>query len=155
MYISDFQGYLKRLNPLLYVNNEKAQLRMEGHGFLVGGIYLRKAIQRRNIKQDHWHYADSKKEREFLEASHTGKMDKFVTGLTVNHIPEFDYFDKETGKLLARGYRTILQILINKRLADKTKVKQVFRCSSLGEADYDKLTLQQRWQFQINRDRNR
>lgn len=155
MYISDFQNNLKRLNSLLYVNTEKAQLRMQGHGFLVGGIYLRKAIQHRNIKQDHWHYADSKKEREFLEASHTGKMDKFVTGLTVNHIPEFDYFDRETGKLLARGYRTILQIIINKKLVVNSKAKRIFRCSSLGEADYDKLTLVQKWQFQIEKDRNK
>lgn len=155
MYIGDFQDKLICLNPLLYVNNEKAQLRMKEHGFLVGGIYLRKAIQNRSIKKDHWHYADSKKERDFLEASHNGRMDKFVTGLTVNHIPEYDYFDKESGKLLARGYRTILQILISKRLVDGWKAKRVFRCSSLGEADYDRMRLVERWQFQVKRDQER
>lgn len=141
VYLFDFQSKLKRLNPLLCVHVEKAN--RIAPGVFVTGIYLRQPKRHASAAKTNTNYA-SLEQREILQSAAEGHKDVFVHGVSTNYVPEYDIFDLDREKLLMPGYRTILLALVKKGLCPLDRARRVFNCSSLGDTDWDKITLVQR-----------
>lgn len=86
-------------------------------------------------------------QRTYLEAIEAGELDKFICGVSINFVPEYDRFDIEECKILMPGYRTILMRLVKDNLISLDKARKVFDCPSLGESDYDKLNFMQKYNW--------
>ena len=145
MLIGDFQNKLKKVNPLLYVQTDKAVLRPEGHRH--SGIYLKNnqrhamGIARENygiVNPNHIKY---------LEALEKGDLDTFICGICIDFIPEYDIFNLEYSRMCIPGWRSIALTLVDKKVTTIAKVRKVFNCKGLGESDYDKMSFFQKLEF--------
>lgn len=134
MLIGDFTSKLKKLNSKLYVKMDQRQIiRGLGHS----GIYLKQAKQAglSYDTKDRGHHLVNR----YYQELESGQLDKFICGVCLEWIPEFDIYDDEYTKIVIPGWRTTLLRLVQAKAIDLDKAKKVFKCKSLGESDYDKL----------------
>lgn len=136
MYSFEFKSKLRLLNDSLYVDDSKRTPIAEG--FFSTALCIRKGKRAKHVN---YNYAHNKESREYLHATNSGMVDDFLGGVPLGWIPEFDMFDLETGKLLARGWRTTLLMLARKKHISLDKARRVFQCNGLGLDHYDFLTL--------------
>lgn len=148
MYLHDFQHKLRQLNEKLYVKTD--QVRKDGV-HKIAGIYLKSAGRVQVNAGSNKGYA-SVEQQKYLEALERGELDKFICGITLDLIPEYDIIDVERSRIIAPGWRTILLSLIRQNVVNSDKAKKIFSCSSLGEADFDRATFFQK--IQIIKERN-
>jgi len=127
----DFKSKLQRLNPLLYVVD----------GVQVSSIYQR--VQKRSDIKSNYNYLE-REAAKLLEAQESGLVDEHICGIPKDFIPEWDEFKLDTGHIVRRGYRSILKILIEKKLCTLERARKVFNCPSLLEADFDRMTIPQK-----------
>lgn len=132
MYSYIFKEKLRRLNNNLYLKEDNAVART--NEVRAAGIYTR--VTRRTDQKSNYHQLDADAQK-WLSASESGHTDKFITGCPTGWIPEHDVIDIETGRILQKGWRTVVLYLVKERLCSLDKAKQVFS-SSLGESDWDK-----------------
>lgn len=134
MLLCDFQSKLKRLNEDLYVKTDERV--KHANDFWLSGIYLK--ATRQTIRGDK-NYAGDTAQRKYLEELENGNLDKYICGVCLNHIPEYDIFDFELTRLLASGWRKIVLRLVKMNLCTLAEARKVFNCSALGESTYDKM----------------
>lgn len=141
MYLFVFREKLSQLNPLLYVDTDKAtQVNEE---WRVAAIRLRKGRASAERTSVVGLQADAAR---FLSDSESGNIDEVVGGVPLEWVPEYDLLDPkaERPRLLAKGWRSIVQALVKRGLCSVERARQVFS-RSLGETDYDRSSLEQRW----------
>lgn len=139
--IGDFNLLIKKLNDRLYVKTDERKEIAEG--FWVTGIYYKepeRVISRYKNNKNAVHGQHEK----YLNALEAGELDKFITGVCLNVVPEYDIFDLAYNRMLAPGWRKIVLKLVQHKLCTLEKARKVFKCSSLGEHDYDKMKFFQR-----------
>jgi hypothetical protein len=122
MYLFDFKSKLKRLNPSLYVM-EDAAARIDSE-FRVGSICLPPKRSAGLSAADRG--AANSQETRFFDDSAAGFMPDIICGVPVPYVPEHDLFNLETGKLRARGWRSILKILISRGICSVERAQKVF-----------------------------
>lgn len=132
MYSYIFKEKLRKLNPSLYLKEDNAVART--NDVRASGIYSR--VTRRVDAKSNYHQLDSDAQK-FLFAHESGNADKFVTGCPTGWIPEYDNIDVESGRILQKGWRTIVLYLVKERLCSLERAQKVFT-SSLGTTDWDK-----------------
>lgn len=142
MIIGDFKYKLAKLNPNLYVRTDDST-KMEGLHH--AGIYL-KQVKQAGLSYDTKGRGSVNVERYFQELE-SGNLDKFLCGICIEWIPEFDIFNKEYTKISIPGWRTTLLRLVQSKAIELDKARKVFNCSSLGLSDYDKLNFFAKMQF--------
>ena len=120
MLMCDFQHKLRKLNPRLYVNTDKVNRICDD--VFVTGIYYKDSHASTNLKEFELAYAGEAKT--YLADIDSGHLDKFICGCPVNYVPEHDI--KKDGRLVVRGYRSILKILLDSKLIDKHKAESLF-----------------------------
>lgn len=136
MYLFDFIQKLQKLNPKLYANTEQRTYIMRG--VWITGLYL-KQPKRKKVSTGSRLAVLSEKQRQYMEAMEKGELDKFVGGVGLVYVPEYDIFDIEQYKLMLPGWRTILLNLAKQKVIDLDKAKRVFKRSSLGQSDWDNM----------------
>jgi|GEM_PF-6721612 len=145
MLISDFQNKIQKINPLLYVQTDKAVTRPEGHRH--SGIYLKNPKRRyMGITRDNYGIVDPKHIK-YLDALETGTLDTFICGICLDFIPEYDIFNLEYSRMCIPGWRSIALTLVEKKVATIAKVRKAFNCRGLGESDYDRMSFLQKLEF--------
>jgi hypothetical protein len=85
--------------------------------------------------------------RQKLEAEDAGLTHEFICGVPLSWVPEHDEYSPQTGKLLARGWRSILLLLVKKGFASLDKARRVFATPGLGSDEYDVIDPSQRKHF--------
>lgn len=137
MLLTDFKAKLRKLDTRLEIQHEKPQLRENKLKF--APLYFK------NPRREYSKIAKSDRNlvhaahAKYLDALESGVMDTYVTSICLDFIPEYDIFNKEYTKLAIIGWRSVLLILVNKKIISLDKARKVFNCQSLGEHDYDKL----------------
>jgi hypothetical protein len=132
MYSYIFKEKLRKLNPALYLKEDNAIARAAD--VRASGIYNR-TRKRTDIKSG---YGQLDFEgRQFLEAQESGNSDVFVTGCPTGWIPEYDEMNLESGRIVQKGWRTIVLHLIKERLCTEEKARRIFS-PSLGETQWDR-----------------
>jgi hypothetical protein len=127
-----FKEKLKKLNASLYLKEDNAIART--NDVRATGIYSR--VARRAA--DNTDYTQLTVEgRAWLSAKDAGQMDTFITGCPTGWIPEYDVFEVESGRILQKGWRTIVLYLVKERFTTLDKARNTFS-RSLGESDFDK-----------------
>ena len=145
MLIGDFQNRLKKVNPLLYVQTDKAVKRPEGHRHT--GIYL-KNHKRTDTGVDSSNFGIVNPNHiKYLQALENGELDTFICGICIDFIPEYDIFNLEYSRMCVPGWRSIALTLVSKKVASLDKVRKAFNCKGLGESDYDKMSFFQKLEF--------
>lgn len=134
MFFFDFNSKLKRLNPNLYCGGNSATV-FDAEWRSIG-IYYRRTVQEAKMTSALMAHA-SDDERAYIKRREEG--DEFVSGVTINWVPEHPKFSPK-GKLLAKGWRSIVLELVRKGFVSIDRAKKVFNCPSLGESDFDKLS---------------
>lgn len=132
MYSYIFKEKLRKLNPSLYLKEDNAVART--NDVRATGIYSRITV--RTDAKSNYHQLDADAQK-WLSANESGNADKFITGCPTGWIPEYDDMDVETGRILSKGWRTIVLYLVRERFCTLDKAKKVFS-SSIGESDWDK-----------------
>jgi hypothetical protein len=129
---------LKKVDKRLYVRDDSR--RFVGGDFHSCPLYIRinkSSPDKTNLNQL------SKEAQEFLRDKEAGVFDEHICGVPWPWVPEYDVFDLDTGREIARGWRTIAQTLIKRGLATKQRVQKVFG-SSIGETDWDRAGFEER-----------
>ncbi len=139
----EFKRRIQRLDPSLYVDDSiKRLVQGEWH---TSGLFSRKRKRSSNtVDGTNLHYAGSSAAASYLQASETGHLDQFVCGVPFNWVPEYDVFDLTTGKILARGWRSIVSALVKQGHCSWDRARKVFQSSELGRTSYDRMTYEQR-----------
>ena len=140
MYTFDLAAKLERLNSRLYIDTQNGRELAEG--WWVSGIYLRSPERReRRISESRLGGAG----RQVYDAAVAGQKDKYIAGISLTWVPEYDIFSTEGEyELLAPGWRSLVMNLVKQRLVSLDQARKVFNCSGLGEQTYDKLSLVER-----------
>ncbi len=138
MYTYIFKAKLKQLNDLLYLREDAAAKRDSDRS--ASGIYTR-VRKHEHVKSD-YNQLDSEG-RAWLEAKEHGTMDAFVTACPNGWVPEYDQFDLDNGRILAKGWRTIALHLVKEKHCSLERAQRIFT-SSLGEHTWDKASYEQR-----------
>lgn len=134
-----FKTKLAKLNHLLFVD-DSAKSRVSDEWSVVG-LFLR---NNERAKSRTFDYASlDGKTREYMKAYDEGNLYEHIGSVPHGYVPENDLFDINTGRLLARGWRSIVLRLVEKRLCTIDKARSVFS-RSLGESDYDRLNSDQK-----------
>lgn len=108
-------------------------------GLRHAGIYLKQTKQA-GLSSDvkgHGHHLVEK----YYAALESGQLDKYLAGVCLERIPEYDIFNEDYTKMEIPGWRTIILRLVQAKVTTLERARKVFECSSLGESDYDKLSL--------------
>ncbi len=142
MLIGNFKDRLKRLNPQILIDEENAT---KLQGLRHAGIYL-KAVKQAGLSLDTKGRGHGRVEK-YYAALESGELNKFLCGVCLEWLPEYDIFNAEYTKIAVPGWRTILMQLIQKKVIDRDKARKVFSCPSLGEADYDRMSFFAKMQF--------
>ena len=143
MLLCDFQAKLKRLHPDLYVKTDERT--KNGANFWISGIYLKARRQPSKIKADR-NLVHAQHEK-YLNALESGELDKFVSGVCLNHIPEYDIFDFALTRILAPGWRKLAMRFVAVNICTLERAQKVFNCPSLGESDYDNMNFFKRFNW--------
>lgn len=131
---------LKRVDPRLYVGDKDR--RVSYSDIYVSGIYLKKGEGRATrFKKHEWAAASlDSTQRQYREDLVSGQLDTFICGVALTGVPEYDIYNLSKSELVLAGWRSIAKVLVNKRIASWDRIKRAFKCDSLGENDYDKLS---------------
>ena len=148
MLIGDFKSKLYKLNPRLIVSDAQP-VRM--NGLYHTGIY-EKQVRQNGLSFDTRGHGDPKAEKYFA-ALETGQLDRYICGICIEWVPEYDVFNAEYNKVAVPGWRTILMQLVQKKLTTLDKARKVFEVPSLGEADYDRMSFFKKMEFAKKIDR--
>lgn len=141
MYLFDLQTKLKKLHRDLYVHVDEVN---NMHcGLVSSGIYIKNSTRAQDNTGSGKNYANAQT-RKHLEDLESGQRAKFVMGVCLNYVPEYDIYDLTRDKILMPGWRTIATRLVKLDIVTLDKAKKVFKCRSLGETDWDKARLYQR-----------
>lgn len=141
MFVFDLKNKLQQIDGRLYVKDDAMRY---ARGEALSAVYLkenRRGI--RSISDTALHYA-SAEAREHLEDVEYGFIDTFVCGIPLGEIPEYDQFDVIDNRIVCAGWRTVALKLVEKKICSLEKARKVFECSSLGEADIDKMSFCQK-----------
>ena len=136
MLLGDFQYKLQKLNPRLYIRTEQA--RTETDGSRHAGLYL-KEPERMALRFEHDLNLVHHMQERYLKALAAGELDRFICGVCIDDVPEYDRFNLESDRIQAPGWRTVSLSLVKKQICSLARVRKVFNCASLGEFDYDQL----------------
>lgn len=139
MYGFDFKYKLKRLNPKLYVDDTS-----ERHLAVNNAKIMLRETKRTDIKSN-YNYAGEASHH--MQAVESGQTDQFVTGVPGDWVPEYDEFNKE-GKVVRKGYRTILHFLAKQKLISLEKAHHLF---GYGPSFYEHLSFEEKRDFQVRR----
>jgi len=131
---------LASLNSKLYVDS-RTTVEL-APGYRSAAIYLREP-RKSGRKRASWNRVANGAQR-ILEAHERGSIDKYVTSTPADDIPEGDHFDRETGELLANGWRSIAMKLAKAEIAHPEKIQSVFGFSF---SDYDHMTYDRKLKF--------
>lgn len=123
---------LARIDKRLYVRDDVR--RHVGGEFYSCPLYIR--INKMDATKSNYSQLSPEAEQ-FLRGKEAGQFDEHICGVPWPWAPEFDVFDLDSGRELARGWRTIAQTLIRRGIAPKDKVRKVFG-ASIGETDWDR-----------------
>lgn len=138
MYSFEFKHKLRQLNPNLYVRDDvRSRISEEWSS---APLYIKRG--KRDDHKSDYNYLDSAGAK-FLRDQESGNVDEHVCGVPVGWIPEFDIYEPIKGRELARGWRTIVLLLVKKKLCTLEKAQRVF-CASLGENRWDKMSYESR-----------
>lgn len=148
MLLGNFKDRLRKLNSRIFIDEEKATVMQ---GLRHAGIYL-KSVKQAGLSLDTKGRGHGKVER-YYAALESGDLNKFLCGICLEWLPEYDIFNAEYTKIAIPGWRTVLMQLIQKKVIDREQARKVFSCSSLGEADYDRLSFFAKMQFAKKLDR--
>jgi hypothetical protein len=140
MLSGDLQTKLQKLNPRIFILKGKAAVEGE---WRYSGIYLREAGKKQTMAKWKWSYADTGAQKH-LEDLEKGTKDKFLCGVSLTVVPEYDIFNLDRGLVLAPGWRSILLSLAKLKAIDIRKARRVFSASSLGRQTYDRMSLEQK-----------
>lgn len=136
MYLFDFIAKLQKLNPNLYANlDRKVEV---SAGWTSTALCLKKVKRKTSIAATGLNYVTGD-QRNYLQAGMDGHIDEYLGGIPLGWVPEYDVIDPDEGKVLARGWRTIVYDLVKKGHAKLDKARSLFS-ASLGESDYDRLS---------------
>lgn len=124
MYPYIFLEKLKRINPLFYIRT--------------GGLYLRSPQRAKAIDTS----VVGGSTAEYLRAKQEGHIDQFISGVPDEWIFEHDVLDPVSGRMVSKGWRSILKSVEAKGRIDKYKIKKVFR--NYGELAYDHMSYEQK-----------
>jgi len=145
MLLTDFKAKLRRIDTRLYVDHANPVTRENGLKF--APLYFKKARREQvNVAasvRNSVHAGHAK----YLDALESGVMDTYLTSICLDFIPEYDIFNKEYTKLAVMGWRSIGLILAKQKIASLDKIRKVLDCQGLGESDYDKMDIMQKFQF--------
>lgn len=133
MYLSEFLTKLRRLNSRLYVG-ERGAVAMSGEWHALG-LYERRVSNRHQTSARLLSEANDV-DRKYLGDRESGATDDFVCGIPAGWVPEGDVFD-EQGKLLARGWRSIVCFLVKSNRTTWDKARKHFG-AGIGTSTYDK-----------------
>lgn len=137
MLLTVFQEKLKKANPNLYVKTDERK--KQGDNFWISGIYYQ-VRTRADLRYHSGGLAEIHREQaKYLEALSRGDLDKFITGVCLNHIPEYDIFDFTRSCMLVPGWRKIALRLVKANVCTLAQAKKAFNCTGLGESTYDKM----------------
>ena len=136
MLIGDFSSKIKELNDHLYVKTDDRNEIAEG--FHVSGVYYKQPGRVESRFKNNKNLVHAKHEN-YLLALEAGELDKFICGVCLEIVPEYDVFDLAYDRMLAPGWRKVVLRLVKLDLCTLVKARKVFNCSSLGEHDYDKM----------------
>ena len=134
MYIFDLQNKLRKINKDLYVKQD--EINQMSCGLISSGIYLKNPGRSKDMTGSNKNLVIAQ-QRKYLEAVEAGHLDKFIIGVCLNYVPEYDIFDLERERILMPGWRTVAMRLVKMKVASLDKVRKVFQCKSLGESDWD------------------
>ena len=127
----NFAQKLKKLNKDIYIDTSYKRA-LTSKRFACG-LFLRK---KQGSKSVNYTNAPSFEAREWLQAGDDGHLDQHIGSVPTEYVPEHDEFDVE-GRLIARGWRSIVSGLIKKGIVPREKARNLFS-RSLGETDYDR-----------------
>ncbi len=147
MLLGDFKHKLKRLNENLYIADEARVM----DGLKHSGIYL-KGVRQRGLSWDTKGQGTSKQEK-YYAALESGELDKYMCGVCIEWLPEFDVYNAEYTRIAVPGWRTTLLRLIQSKVVTLDKARKIFECQALGESDYDNMTFFNKLQFAKKIDR--
>lgn len=142
MLIGDFKHKLARLNSRLYIRTDEVT-KMDGLAH--AGIYMRN-VKQAGLSWETKGRGDHRVERYYQELE-SGNLDKFLCGICVEWLPEYDIFNADYTKIAVPGWRTVLLRLVSLKAFTLDEARKVFNCYSLGENDYDRMTFFQRVEF--------
>lgn len=145
MYSFEFKAKLKRLNGSLYVAEDR-------RSHVLGDYWsapLRLSFGKQRDKLTSGDYAQiGGQEERYIRDLDAGLVPEFMCSVPVGWVPEYDVigFDKSKHRhvVLARGWRSILMNLVEKKAVSLDRARVVFDCSDLGQKAYDKLDLGQK-----------
>lgn len=141
MYSFVFKEKLRRLNPSLYLKEDIASQRDEHNS--ASGIYSRAKM--RDDKKSNYNQLDTAA-RQWLTAKESGNMDTYITACPNGWIPEYDVIDVDTGRLVAKGWRTIVLFLVKQRQCSLERARNIFS-RTLGEHTWDLASYEGRLQM--------
>lgn len=144
MLLGDMQSKLKKLNSRLYIKTDERK--EHAKGFHVSGIYL-KASERVKLRFKNDKSAVHWKQGKYLEALERGELDRFICGVCLEHVPEYDVFCFVKNNILAPGWRKIVLKLVKYKICTLDQARNVFNRQSLGESDYDKMSFFKRLEW--------
>lgn len=117
MYLFELNRRLQRLNPRLFLDTAHATSQLGTGAENTVGLYYRR-YGREDIPKG----ASSAEARVFERA---GEME-FVCAVPINWVPEKTLVCKKSKRILARGWRDIVNCLVSKRLVSQSRVNAVF-----------------------------
>lgn len=142
MHLFVFKEKLKQLNPLLVVDSENASVVLDMKQNPTGWSTAQMYVNHGKRQEEMPHHLKTNLDldaQKFLDAKEAGELFEFVCGVPIEDVPEYNIFSNRK-RILARGWRNILRILIKRNLVSLAKARKVFNCSSLCESDYDNLS---------------
>ncbi len=134
MYLFDLQAKLKKANPELYVQTDKAITAF--HEIKSHPLMLRFGKRYRGFSNIGKHYMDNDTQR-YMEMKENGQAGEYICGVSA-YSPEYDRFNLDTGVLEVRGWRSVAMFLVKKGICSLDQARKAFECSSLGTTMYDK-----------------
>jgi hypothetical protein len=123
MYSFEFKSKLKRANPDLFVNEDSARA-VPGSEWNVVALCSHKAKRSDRTSRSDLQYLASDA-RNYLEAYEMGSTAQFICGVPQGWVPEYDLVDGR-GRILARGWRSIVKHLIKSGYTTPEKARRAF-----------------------------
>jgi hypothetical protein len=134
MFTFEFIRRLKKLNRDLYLSSRGNKID-ESH--VAVGLYLRGGDRDESFYSEHDKNLADSEMRRAVDELQQGARDKYLCAVPAGWVPEYSELSP-SGKILARGWRAIVLILVHKKILDIHRARRVFG-GSLGESDFDRL----------------
>lgn len=143
MYLFDFSAKLKRLNPSLFIGVNSQNRVDKDHSVM--GLWLHAG--QRYSRSSGLEQLDSDARR-YMEDGESGAKPEFICGVPAGWVPEYDEYNVKDKRRLARGWRSVLVILTQKKLINIETARRVFSCPGLGTDEYDRIDFEERIRWQ-------